>query len=410
MAEMKRIPIVDAKTGETRYSEPMKQQGPRSPFQEMTNAESDGVLSNTRIASEQKKKGIRDTSFEPSAKKSKKKKIETLAQYIENAYSLKGRGLSLKANIESAIGRDPRLSEDEQAKLMMLAKADVLLNVPRQLLLAARDVSGFPALRSAFRAFVRDVLVGHPFLADSDVQKAIRNLDEAISVVDVLRRLGERRKAEVHFLDGKPLKAIAFEQLRLNAIYCVAVWLADMKGMSLPSISDALFRALWSVRGEATKSETNRLRAITNISELAGVGLACEEYQRQAMNRLVVASDAETEVERLREIVEVLEKDLAVARDDSVRTNAEVSSIRQALEGQLAAQKSNAENEITHMRDELEKLKARTLRLFKSDLQLLEGGLHALTRVEPKVHVMIDASERVIDKLRQEIRVLEKGE
>ena len=61
----------------------------------------------------------------------------------------------------------------------------------------------------------------------------------------------------------------------------------------------------------------------------------------------------------------------------------------------------------THHRYDIEQMRTRVLRRLKSDVALLEDGLHALRRPEPKVHVMIDAAERVVDALRKEIRNLE---
>ncbi len=63
---------------------------------------------------------------------------------------------------------------------------------------------------------------------------------------------------------------------------------------------------------------------------------------------------------------------------------------------------------IAHQNADYAKLQARTLRAQQEYLTLLSEGLSALRRDPPKVHVMIDHAERVIDGLKLDIEKIER--
>jgi len=205
------------------------------------------------------------------------------------------------------------------------------------------------------------------------------------------------------------MKAPELEQLRLNAVNCMAVWLADVKSLPIPALSDALFLALWRPRATELVHEGARLRALTEIEELAGVGLVCEEYRRQATETLSQAERATREAAALRDRVQRLEQELreAQATIEAQAASTEASAAEHATA--LESLKTRTETEAAHLRDDFELLRTRVLRRLKADVDLLELGLEALRRPEPKVHVMMDSAERVADALRQELKNLQGG-
>ncbi|MDQ0027864.1 hypothetical protein J2X90_005700 [Variovorax paradoxus] len=424
MNEPRRIPITDAKTGEVRYSDPLPQQGQRksqriesspasttAPFHSHPLPGDSGSavpsVASTALASD----SAGDAGAnEPRARAKTRVEIATFGQFIAHAYSMKGRKVALKDKVERSIAQDPRLSFDEMGRVGELVKEDAVLAVPRQLLLVARAVQGFPALRAALRRFVRDVLLGHPFFGQPGVEAALRNLDHAPSPADVLKLLAASDKQLLPVDIGDAMKAPEFEQLRLNAVNCMAVWLADVKSLSIPALSDALFVAVWRPRAAELEHEAARLRALTGIEELAGVGLVCEEYRRQAAEKLAQAEMAMRDAAVLRERVQRLELELAEAQEKAESQAAVNAANEIAHTAALKALTATTETEAAHLRDDVELLRTRVLRRLKADVDLLELGLEALRRPEPKVHVMIDSAERVADALRKELKNLQGGD
>lgn len=424
MSEPRRIPITDAKTGEVRYSDPLPQQGQRKnqqvgsppassaqptrpePLQGEASPEFPSVPSVVPASDSVTPAG----AVEPRASTKPKVEIETFGQFIAHAYGMKGRKVALKGKVERAIAEDPKLTLDEMERAGQLVKEDTVLAVPRQLLLAARAVHGFPALRAGLRGFVRDVLLGHPFFSQPGVEAAVRNLDHAPSPAEVLKVLAVSDKQLLSADAVDAMKAPELEQLRLNAVNCMAVWLADVKSLSIPALSDALFIALWRPRATELEHETARLRALTEIEELAGVGLVCEEYRRQAAEKLSQAEMATREAAALRDRVQRLEQELGEAQEAIEAQAASKEASEAAHAAALESLKASTETEASHLRDDVELLRTRVLRRLKADVDLLELGLEALRRPEPKVHVMMDSAERVADALRKELKNLQGGD
>lgn len=420
MTDQKRIPIANAKTGEIRYSEPMPKWEPRQ-VAVVANAASQGEGQVTKPEITKPNETSNDaastdagpgTKGEEGNRKAPKPKTEiaTLEQFIAHAYGLKGRKLNLKPKVERQIAQDPRLSDESRQRLKVLSNKDIVFAVPRQLLLVARQVTGYPALRATIREFVRDAMVSHPLFQHEDIEMAVRNLDEALAPNEVLKHLASFDKKALPPEFAKPLKDSEFEQMRTNAVYSMAVWLADMKGLSTAAVTDMLFAALWAPKAQLLGSDSTKLGALTSISELGGVGLACEDYRRLAIERLQATDSAVREAQALRVQVQSLEFELANLNAAALRVEASWENERQTLQAQIEAMRHAAETESAHLRHDLEQQRTRLLRRLKSDVHMLEEGLQALRRPEPKVHVMVDHAERVTDALRLEINNLQGGE
>lgn len=69
------------------------------------------------------------------------------------------------------------------------------------------------------------------------------------------------------------------------------------------------------------------------------------------------------------------------------------------LELELAQEKEAHRITKVFLTDDIEKLRVKALRNSRENLSLLTEGLHALNRTPPKVHVMIDHAERVIESI-----------
>jgi hypothetical protein len=102
-----------------------------------------------------------------------------------------------------------------------------LFVVPRQLLLAARQVTGYPGLRGAIREFVRDRMLNHSLFRQERIEDAVRNLDSAPTSSDVMKQLALSDKKVLPADIAASIKDAEFEQLRNNALYCMAVYVGS---------------------------------------------------------------------------------------------------------------------------------------------------------------------------------------
>ena len=67
-------------------------------------------------------------------------------------------------------------------------------------------------------------------------------------------------------------------------------------------------------------------------------------------------------------------------------------------------------DEITLLHHELEQLRGRLIRQLTDSADMLDVGLSALRKDAPRVPVMVERAEVVVDTLRAEVRRLMKGE
>lgn len=344
---------------------------------------------------------------EPAGKERKAKakfELGSFEQLIQYAYKQKGRKISLKAKQEKIVASNLKLSDDSHRALRDLAASDQSFAVPRQLLLLAREMHGTSNLRSQLRSFVRDLLLNHPLLSTPAMEAAISNRDEAPSLARVLEQISNAKRADFERGSIGKLKSGQFDKLKAQVCNCMALWLADMKGLKPGELVAAMYSGVWQGMVRKMPDDAAQFRILTEIQEPAPLALACQEFVRVAEESRMAAlasgheaatsrSQFEAMTQRIMELTQEVE-DQAVARKLE----------RGLLEAQLAEAKQAAQDEGTHLRHDFETLRTRVLRALKSDLTLLESGLEALRRPIPKTAVMEDAVERVTDSMRREIR------
>lgn len=418
----KKVPITNKKTGATSFGTSAKSQ--TLPTEKNTTAGRDfdrvSVLGDSGqgpapgvtleagdFADQQREPQAQDEFAHGDTKKAVRAKIESLEQFIAHAYSRRGQRVTLLPPVEKLLCQQPRLDNEAKARLLDLARDDGLLAVPRQLLLACRDVTGFHMLKNAVREFVGEVLARHPVFAHPDLSAALHNLQDAPDPDQTLALVATLDLGSIlPPTDDKPISPKAIQQLRANATYCLAVWFVETRGLGLDRLNQCLFAALWTPAADAVKTETDRFRLLTEIRDMAGVGLAAANFKQQVDARtaaLLVAKRAQETLQEQNAILREREKSL---QDEVRERDTRIAELEQAL----AREKQDYEHSRIHLKDDYKQLRTRVLRRLKAEVSLLTDGLHALRRVPPKPHVMDDHAERALDGLKKEIHELESGE
>jgi hypothetical protein len=341
----------------------------------------------------------------PRVKKGSKKSkaVESLADFIASAYARKGQRVSLKPKTQKLISKNPRLDSSEFEHLSELAHGDITLAVARQLILAALEITN-PVLKGSLREFVGSVLRAHPAFASDELRAALNNLpdgpdvDEALSAVaraDYSKNLGLPEK-----MRRKKPNLVA---LRSNATYCLALWLAETRGISAEELAGHLFDSLWRPDPKAAQNDTARLRLLTEIRDPQAVGTACETFKTHADQMWRAAESARRGEAAALENVRTLTSLVEQLKREVQSKEVQIGTIERAIE----EQRQQCEVSLSHLRDDFEKLRSRVLRRIREDVSLLDEGLHALRRDPPRVHVMDDHAERAVARLRSEIKELE---
>jgi hypothetical protein len=330
--------------------------------------------------------------------------IQTLEQFIAYVYSRKGQPVVLSSKTDRLIALGPRLDNDAKVRLLELAQKDILLAVPRQLLLVTLQTQN-SKVRGELREFVSEALRKHTAFSSEPMLAALKNLSDSPPLEKALE-LAASTSFAAGELQERPPKSGDIAKMRKAAAYTMAIWFAVTRDTSLAEVSRGLFSALWQPQNGKKQSEHARLRDLTQISDLAGVGVACQSFKEEAERQAALAQSARREKEWALERVSSLERDVERSR----QMLAEKDQTIEELNRNLSDQKADHENILTLQRDEFQHLRGRLLRRLRSEVSLLDEALYALRKVPPKVDVMDDHAERVVEALRTEIKSLEEAE
>lgn len=350
--------------------------------------------------------GSETTRNEPASKKSKIEP-ETLEQFIEYAYGRKGQPLTLKPKVEKQVAQNARLDDAALSRLLHLAKGDTLLAVPRQILLLSQDVVGLPGLKAALTSFVSNVMLRHPVFGGAGVQEALRNLPEGLQPADALTKVAAFEPPQGG--DAEPLKGSDLRDLRHNAVRLFVTWLAVNRGLNSDELSALLFQVIWQPSAKDLVDDNARLRALTDIGQAAGVGLACLRFRQQAMEARSQQDQAQREATNLRDRLTEAELQLAEKSDELDAARAELQALRERSSTEMDAVRHQNAVDRTHLQHELEQLRGRLVKRLTDSVEMLDVGLSALRKDTPRVPVMVERAEHVVDALRIEIQDLKEG-
>lgn len=343
------------------------------------------------------------TKDEPSGKKSKPDP-ETLEQFIDYAYSRKGQRLKLESKVEKQIAQNPRLDDAAQSRLLSRASSDTLLAVPRQILLVSREVEGFPALREALASFVSNVMLRHPVFADAGVQGALRNLPDAKPAADALAEVVQFTPKEANGKDS--LKGAELQALRRNAANLFVTWLANDRGLNTDDLAALLFQVAWQPAARELSDDNARLRALTEVEQPAGVGLACLRFRQKAIEASAAQDQALREANDLRMRLADTDRQRLQAEEQRDALQAELEALRSQTAAEMVELRRKHAEERTHLHHGQEQLGGRLVRRLDDAVETLEVGLSALRNKTPRVEVMLERAELVVDALRAEIKNL----
>lgn len=407
--EKRQVQITNVTTGQTRLSEPMPVQGPR------TEAETDSVVSQDAesapvVMVQQEEIGSPDEK--KSTPKKSKPEIETLEQFIFYVYSRKGQRVSLSSKVERQIAENPRLNDEAVLRLLGIALADEWLAVPRELLLISREVVGFPALREAFTSFVMDVMLKHPAFASESLQATVRHLPDAPSPFETLTMLSTWQPVPKKAEDDKELafKPAEVHAGRRNAVNLLVTWFYCHRSLNLEELAGLLMQVSWQESGRTLETDADKIRALTSLEDSAVLGWLGQRWCQQMMDARNAQAHSVRELESTRAQVEALNAEITQLRSDLVDRDAQLIISREQSIQALTELTTRHAAEAMHLSHEIETLRGRLVRRLNESTEMLEVGLSALRSNTPNINVMVQRAEQVVDALRSELKSLGSDE
>jgi len=344
---------------------------------------------------------------ERTSKRSSKLELETMAQVLDYAYGRKGQPLTLKPKVAKRVTENSQLDDSELSRLLQLMKGDKLLAVPRQILLLSQEVKVFPRLKAALVSIVADVMSRHPVFSERGVQGALRNLPEGLQPAEALTRVAEYKPSPS--AEAQPLKGNDLRDLRYNAAHLFVTWLAVNRSLNFEELSSLLFQVVWLPAAKNLADDTARLRALTDIRQVAGVGLACQRFQQRAIEAHVQQDRAQRETASLNDRLSIVERQLSETADHLAAVQAELMTLKESSRVEMEALRHQHSVERTHLHHQLEQLRGRLVKRLTDSAEMLDIGLSALRKDTPRVQVMVERAEHVVDALRAEVQELREG-
>jgi hypothetical protein len=408
MSDPHKTPRPDGQTPEGEAtSEPMPDHEPRTPREEHTKEtqspgapralERDPAAASAAIPSAKAPTGGRPAGAKTPV-------LQSFSDLLRAAYGTRSKRLNPKKAEIVAMRSAPRPDPAEREELLALAASDRTLRRTRELMLLSIEWIDSSVLSGQVREFVREALRRHPAFIRESLAAALENRPDGPSEEAAVRDLSSRPYASLPWPEGMAaLNQKEAAQCRVNALCCLLLWLRETRGIAFEHIQRHLLTSIWRPSARNYKTAAQQLRALMSTKDPAGMAIACSVLEREAVDQGRQAAAARTAEERVAGRARELEEQI-----DKITVQLEAAKVQAArLAEEVARARHTHEDEKAHMRNDYEGLRGTVLRRLREEVLLLDEGLHALRRVPPKVHVMIDHAERAIDGLKREMGRLE---
>lgn len=340
----------------------------------------------------------------PPAVQAKAEDPENLQGFVTLAYARKGKRIAMKKKVASAIAQGPPPDDTLRAHIEDLARNDVLLAVPKQMLLAALPNKGNSKAWSHVLEACLVALQVHP--ASRELVSVLRSAKESNDKVDELLDQAATFQFDTILRPGstKPLSASRVAMLRANVTGTVALWMVAVGGVASPTVLRSMHERVWSTEARRASAMIDEWRRILDVRDPSALGLVCNAFVSEAQRSRRDADAARASEAAALARIASLERTIAEleAKVDKER------SANEELRLAVAQASRDHESALSHARDVYERLRTRVLRRLTREAELLDEGMLAVKREPPKLHVLIDHGDRALSGLREEIKALQR--
>lgn len=374
----------------------------------------------------------------------------SIERFIEYAYSRRGQRLSQEDAKRLDVPDD--LDEKQLAAIRSGAAEDLLFRVPWQMMATALRVRRRRDLAPLAARMAREALATHPLAAPKDVgalpvpegkpgetepgsssltSGAARPLAGLLApVVDALDEIVRSRgdadvglvtraltriqdvPDDVSELLGPTLKNATKEgeELRANVMNTVVLAASVLMEWPVRQTAAVLHEHSWR-RSTAGKTEPPEV-ALTANPDGEVLGLVVGLWERMADEARAATEAAQRELDAVLRHVTQLREELQQAADENAGLLADAERLA-TLVDDLNAQVADRDRKLSETHTlasyDYEQLRTRWIQRAKRQLDLLQDGLHALRREDPKLPVTDDRLEQAINGLEADLDHLRAG-
>jgi hypothetical protein len=327
-----------------------------------------------------------------------------MEDFISQAYSRKGQRVGLKPNQEKSLSANHKLDPDAIGRLLDLAKQDRLLQVPRQLLLTARKIQSYPLPKKVLVEFVHAVLKQHPIFKGELLRIVLeedKQIPSLFSLYQSIKSFSPSFKIQDEHLDQEEL-----EKLRINSLNLMTVWLFYERNVRIDELVAVLLQVIWKPAAANLENDSQLIRALTELDELEAIGWVAERYLKNVVEAQDGEQRAHNEAVNYRSEANSLRLSLDQEVEKSRNLQEQLDALKLAKDA--AVGELEKKNQITriHLSNDIDVMRGRLVESLQLSIQQLETGLSALNREVPRIQVMTERAEIVIDNLRSKLKEL----
>jgi hypothetical protein len=347
---------------------------------------------------------IKSDSVNASTKKIKPS-IDSLGAYLIFVLQNPTKKMDIKDSLISKLSKSPKLTEESIKELIFLEKSKYFFTSFRNLLRLSNTIVGFPFLKDSLNGYLKDSLCRNEIIIKLDLAGSILNIENSLPLDLCFKKIQSLSPADLTEEYSKKIKPKEWRNFIATISLALAEWYGNTRGMTPSQLVDLLNSSLWSnsLKKKDPEMIVNNLLGSTDFELIAS---ATNFYQHKALdatNRMLKFENQLTEaIAANQELKTILsDKDLFIAKLQSDLTELNTNHIN-------AIANSEVENQTLSitLKNQLEDLRVRNLRLLQSSVELLDDGLTAISRPEPKVNVMKDHAQRVLKGLNTELENL----
>ena len=329
----------------------------------------------------------------------------TMEDFISQAYSRKGQRVGLKPNQEKSLSANHKLDQGAFGRLLDLAKQDRLLQVPRQLLLTARKIQSYPLPKKVLIEFVHAVLKQHPIFKGELLRIVLeedKQIPSLFSLYQSIKSFSPPFKIQDEHLEQEEL-----EKLRINTLNLMTVWLFYERNVRIDELVAVLLQVIWKPAAANLENDSQLIRALTELDELEAIGWVAERYLKNVVEAQDGEQRAHNEAVNYRSEANSLRLSLEQEVEKSKDLKEQLDALKQTSEETVGAlQRTNQETK-THLSYDIEVMRGRLIENLRISIDRLQTGLTALNRENPRIEVMTERAELVIESLQSELKELD---
>ena len=262
--------------------------------------------------------------------------------------------------------------------------------------------------RKALVDFVQAALKQHPMFSSGLAKDVLaeEGLFPSLKLFSLYQSIKSYRpafKVTDEHLEGGDL-----EQLRINALNLLTVWLNQVRLVRIEDLVPVLFQTIWKPAFEKLETESLQIRALTEITEPEAIGWVSQHYSRSVVDAQNSEQRSHREAVDLRIEVTSLREKMSIEVNRSNELQEQLESLQRAKDEAVSElQRSNKVTKV-HLSHDLELIRGRLLEILQLNIERLQTGLSALNRESPLIEVMSERAEIVIESLQSELNELKK--